>query len=189
MNKLLGVAALVALSCVASIGFAEDAKKGDAVPGPLTYKMPGLDGKEVDLATYKGKVVLFVNVASKCGKTPQYKGLEAIYDKYKDKGLVVIGVPANDFGKQEPGTDAEIAEFCTKKYDVSFPMLAKVTTVKGADKVDLYKSLTTKGGEIKWNFTKFLVGRNGEIVARYEPGVEPDTDEVVKAIESELEKK
>lgn len=188
MNKFFSVAALLALGCVSSICYAED-KKGDAVPGPLTYKMPGIDGKEVDLATYEGKVVLFVNVASKCGKTPQYKGLEAIYDKYKDKGFVVIGVPANDFGKQEPGTDAEIAEFCTKKYDVSFPMLAKVSTVKGADKVDLYKSLTTKGGEIKWNFTKFLVGRNGEIVARYEPNVEPDADEVVKAIESELEKK
>lgn len=186
MKKLLG-AALFAVGCLTSIGFAE--VKGDKVPGPLSYKMPGIDGKEVDLATYKGKVVLFVNVASRCGKTPQYKGLEALYDKYKDKGLVVIGVPANDFGAQEPGTDAEIAEFCTKKYDVSFPILAKVTTIKGADKVDLYKSLTTNGGEVKWNFTKFLVGRNGEIVGRFEPGVEPQADEVVKAIETELEKK
>lgn len=187
MNKFLGVAALFALGCVASIGYAED--KGEKVPGPLTYKMPGIDGREVDLSTYQGKVVLFVNVASRCGKTPQYAGLEALHDKYSEKGLVVIGVPANDFGKQEPGTDAEIAEFCTKKYDVSFPLLAKVSTIKGADKVDLYKSLTTKGGEVKWNFTKFLVGRNGEVVARFEPGVEPQAEEMVKAIESELEKK
>jgi glutathione peroxidase len=187
MNKLFAMAAFLAVGCLASIGFADD--KGGTVPGPLSYKMPGIDGKEVDLSTYKGKVVLFVNVASRCGKTPQYKGLEALYEKYKDQGLVVIGVPANDFGAQEPGTDAEIAEFCTKKYNVTFPMLAKVSTVKGANKVDLYKSLTAKGGEIKWNFTKFLVGRNGEIVARYEPGVEPDSADVVKEIEAELAKK
>jgi glutathione peroxidase len=187
MNKFLGAAALFALGCVASIGFAED--KGEKVPGPLTYKMPGIDGKEVDLATYKGKVVLFVNVASRCGKTPQYAGLEKLHDKYGEKGLVVIGVPANDFGAQEPGTDADIAAFCSKEYNVSFPMLAKVTTIKGTGKVDLYKSLTTKGGEVKWNFTKFLVGRNGEVVGRFEPGVEPEADEVIKAIESELEKK
>ncbi len=187
MNKFLGVAALFAVGCVASLGFAAD--KGDDVSGPLTYKMPGIDGKEVDLATYKGQVVLFVNVASRCGYTRQYAGLEALHDKYSGKGLVVIGVPANDFGAQEPGTDAEIAEFCTKKFNVSFPLLAKVSTIKGANKVDLYKSLTTKGGEVKWNFTKFLVGRNGEVVARFEPGVEPDADELVKAIETELEKK
>jgi glutathione peroxidase len=187
MNKFLGVAALFAMGCVASLGFAAD--KGDKLPGPLTYKMPGIDGKEVDLATYQGKVVLFVNVASRCGYTRQYAGLEKLHDKYAEKGLVVIGVPANDFGAQEPGTDAEIAEFCSKKYDVSFPLLAKVSTIKGANKVDLYKSLTTKGGEVKWNFTKFLVGRKGEVVARFEPGVEPDADELVKAIETELEKK
>ncbi len=151
--------------------------------------MPGIDGKEVDLASYKGKVILFVNVASRCGYTPQYTGLEALQDKYGAQGLVVIGVPANDFGAQEPGTDAEIAAFCTKKYDVSFPMLAKVSTIKGDDKVELYKSLTTKGGEVKWNFTKFLIGRNGEIVERFEPKVKPQDDEMVKAIEAELAKK
>lgn len=162
------------------------------VPGVLNFKMKGLDGKDVNLADYQGKVVLFVNVASKCGYTPQYKGLEALHEKYADKGLVIIGVPANDFGKQEPGSDEEIATFCKKNYGVKFLMLSKVSTVKGADKVPLYKYLTDKetdpkyAGEIKWNFTKFLVSRKGEIVGRFEPKIEPE--EMAKPIEAELAK-
>jgi glutathione peroxidase len=187
-------AALLALGLCMSLAAAAD-KKGDKVPAVLEFKMKGIDGKEVNLADYQGKVVLIVNVASKCGYTPQYKGLEALYEKYKGQGLVVVGVPANDFLKQEPGTDAEIAKFCTDKYGVTFPMLAKVPTIVGPDKVPLYKQLTSKdtnpkfGGEIKWNFTKFLLGRNGEIANRFEPGVKPESDEVVKAIEAELAKK
>jgi glutathione peroxidase len=191
------VALLVALALLGSClpaARAED-KKGDTkVPAVLNFKMKGIDGKEVDLSQYKGKVVLFVNVASKCGFTPQYKGLEAAYEKYKDQGLVIVGVPANDFGKQEPGTDAEIAQFCEATYKVKFPMLSKVV-VKGEGQAPLYKHLTSKdtnpkfGGEIKWNFTKFLIGRDGEIVARFEPKVEPSSDEMKKAIEAELAKK
>jgi glutathione peroxidase len=187
-------AAVAALGlCAAPAGAAE--KKGDKVPAVLNFKMKGLDGKEVDLSQYQGKVVLIVNVASKCGYTPQYKGLEALYEKYKDKGLVVLGVPANDFGGQEPGSDQEMAKFCTDKYGVTFPMLAKVPTIVGGDKVPLYKHLTSKetdpkfAGEVKWNFTKFLIGRNGEIVNRFESKVKPESDEVTKAVEAELDKK
>ena len=162
--------------------------------GVLDFKMKGIDGKEVDLSQYKGKVVLLVNVASKCGYTPQYKGLQALYAKHKDAGLVIIGVPANEFGGQEPGTDEEIAKFCSSKYDVTFPMLSKVV-VKGTGQVPLYTYLTSKdtnpkfAGDIKWNFTKFLVGRNGEIVNRFEPATKMDSPELVGAIETELKKK
>jgi glutathione peroxidase len=193
-NPFALLVALAVLGLAVPLAAAAD-KKGDKVPAVLAFKMKGIDGKEVDLSQYRGKVVLIVNVASKCGYTPQYKGLEALYEKYKDQGLVVLGVPANDFLKQEPGTDAEIAKFCTDKYSVTFPMLAKVPTIVGANKVPLYKQLTSTetnpkfGGEIKWNFTKFVIGRNGEIVNRFEPGVKPESDEVVKAIEAELAKK
>ncbi|QEL19057.1 glutathione peroxidase [Limnoglobus roseus] len=174
---------------------ADDTKKGgDKVNGPLDFKMKDINGKEVDLAAYKGKVVLFVNVASKCGYTPQYKGLEAVYQRYEKEGLMVIGVPANEFGGQEPGTDAEIKEFCTAKYNVTFPMLSKVV-VKGDGITPLYKYLTSKetdgkyAGDIKWNFEKFLVNRKGEVVGRYDSKVKPESDELTKAITTELAKK
>jgi len=170
-------------------------KKGDEpVAGVLSFKMKGIDGKDVDLSQYKGKVVMLVNVASKCGLTPQYKGLQATYEKYKDQGFIIIGIPANEFGKQEPGTDEEIVKFCSSKYNVTFPMLSKVV-VKGEGQVPLYKFLTSKetnpkfAGPIGWNFTKFLVGRNGEVVNRFEPRVDPQSAEVISAIEAELAKK
>jgi glutathione peroxidase len=150
------------------------------------FTMNSIDGKPASLADYKGKVVLVVNVASKCGYTPQYAGLEALYRKYKDQGFVVIGVPANNFGAQEPGTNEEIKTFCKRNYDVSFPMMAKVS-VKGEDKAPLYAYLTsTGGGEIKWNFTKFLTGKDGKVIARFEPAVKPDSPEVSAAIEKAL---
>lgn len=164
------------------------------VPAVLNFKMKGLDGKDVDLSKYQGKVVLFVNVASYCGNTPQYKGLQALHEKYGKEGLVVIGVPANEFGKQEPGSDAEIVKFCSTKYNVSFPMLSKVV-VKGEGQVPLYKFLTEKetnpkfSGQISWNFTKFLINRHGEIVNRFEPRVDPESAEIKTAIEAELAKK
>ena len=170
-----------------------DDKGEKKVPAVLNYKMEGLDGKEVDLSRYAGKVVMIVNVASHCGYTPQYKGLEALHEKYGKDGLVVLGVPSNDFGKQEPGTSEQIADFCKSKYHVKFDMLAKVP-VKGDGQVPLYKYLTSKetnpnsAGQIKWNFTKFLVGRNGEIIARFEPAVKPESAQVTKAIEAELAK-
>ena len=163
-----------------------------AAAGPLDVKVKDIDGKEVDLAkTCKGKVVLIVNVASKCGLTPQYAELEKLYGDYKDKGLVVLGFPANEFGAQEPGTDAEIKEFCSSKYKVTFPMFSKIV-VKGDGIHPLYKHLTEKAtnpdspGEIKWNFTKFLIGRDGALVARFEPKATPSSKEVVAAIEKAL---
>ncbi|HMC67401.1 MAG TPA: glutathione peroxidase [Gemmataceae bacterium] len=169
-------------------------KVSEKVPAALKFKMKTIDGKEADLSKYQNKVVLFVNVASQCGYTPQYKGLEALHEKYSRKGLVIIGVPANEFGAQEPGTNQEIAEFCSSQYGVKFPMLAKVV-VKGEGQCPLYQHLTSKeknpkfGGEIQWNFTKFLIGRNGEIAARFEPAVKPESKEMTRAIEAELDKK
>src|SRR5260370_14440807 len=154
--------------------------------------MKTLDDKPVELSKYQGKVVLFVNVASKCGLTPQYKGLQELHDKYADKGLAIIGVPANEFGGQEPGTNEDIAKFCETKYKVKFDMMGKVL-VKGDGICPLYDYLTSKktdskfAGPIQWNFTKFVVGRNGEIVARFEPRDTPD--KMTKTIEAELAKK
>jgi glutathione peroxidase len=170
------------------------APEGKKVPAVLEFKMKSLDGKDVDLSQYRGKVVLFVNVASQCGYTRQYKGLQKLHEKYGKDGLVVVGVPANEFGGQEPGSNEEIAKFCSDNYNVQFPMLAKVV-VKGEGITPLYEHLTSKktdpkfGGEIKWNFTKFLVGRNGEIVNRFEPAVKPESAEMTRAIEAELQKK
>jgi glutathione peroxidase len=155
------------------------------------FTMRSIDGQQVSLETYKGKVVLLVNVASRCGFTPQYAGLEALYEKYKDRGLVIVGIPANNFAQQEPGTNEEIKKFCSTKYNVSFPMMAKVS-VKGDDETPLYRFLTDSsanpqiGGDIKWNFTKFLFDRNGKPVARFEPVVTPDSLKVQTAIESAL---
>ncbi len=150
------------------------------------FTLNSIDGKPTPLAEFKGKVVLLVNVASKCGFTPQYAGLEKLYEQYKDRGFVIVGVPANNFGGQEPGTNEEIKTFCSRNYNVSFPMMSKVS-VKGDDKTPLYQYLTeSSGGEIKWNFTKFLVDKNGKVVARFEPKVTPDSPEVTSAIEKAL---
>lgn len=187
MSMVLGVALLCPMVARA------DDKGGKKVAGVLNFKMKSIDGKEVDLSKYEGKVVMFVNVASKCGYTPQYKELQAIYEKYSKEGFVVVGVPANEFGKQEPGADDEIAKFCDSKYGVKFDLLSKVV-VKGKDMCPLYQYLTSKetdpkfAGDIKWNFTKFVVGKNGEIVGRFEPGVKPDAKEVIDLIETELKK-
>ena len=154
----------------------------------LEYKMDGIDGKPYDLTKHKGEVILLVNVASQCGLTPQYKDLEALYEKYKDKGLTIIGIPANEFGHQEPGTNEEIKKFCSSKYSVTFPMLAKVV-VKGEGICPLYKYLTTespKPGEIKWNFNKFLIDRKGAVIDRFEPQVKPDDAKLVGAVEKAL---
>lgn len=150
------------------------------------FTLNSIDGKPAPLAAYKGKVVLLVNVASRCGYTPQYSALEAIYEKYKDQGFVILGFPANNFGAQEPGTNAEIKTFCSTKYNVIFPLYAKVS-VKGEDQTPLYKWLTTEAnpavaGDIKWNFTKFLVDKSGKVTERFEPATTPDSPEVTSAI-------
>jgi glutathione peroxidase len=157
---------------------------------PLTGTMKSIDGTDVDLGSYQGKVVLVVNVASRCGATPQYEGLQALYEKYKDKGFVVLGFPANDFGAQEPGSDDQIKEFCTSKYDVTFPMFSKIT-VKGADKPKLYQVLTetaNPAGDIGWNFEKFLIGKDGKVAGRFKTRVSPDDAALVAAIEAALAK-
>ena len=155
------------------------------------FTLAAIDGTPTPLANYKGKVMLIVNVASQCGYTYQYEGLQALYVKYKDQGLVVAGFPANNFGQQEPGSNAEIGAFCKSKFGVTFPMFAKIS-VAGKDKAPLYQFLTDKtanpktGGEIPWNFTKYLVDRNGKVVQRFEPAVTPDSPEVTGAIEKLL---
>jgi len=155
------------------------------------YDLPlkNIDGQDTSLKPYQGKLLLIVNVASKCGNTPQYKALEALYEKYKDQGLVICGFPCNQFHAQEPGTSAEIKTFCTSKYNVTFPMFEKIE-VNGENRHPLYVRLAGPGspfpGDIKWNFGKFLVGRDGKIVSRFEPKVKPDSPEVVQAIEAAL---
>jgi glutathione peroxidase len=166
-------------------------EKAARVPPVLNFKMESLDGKPVELSKYQGKVVLLVNVASECGYTPQYRGLQALHKKYAPQGLAVVGVPCNDFGQQEPGTSKQIADFCKKNYGVEFDLLAKVK-IDGKDACPLYRFLTAKetnpkfGGPVKWNFEKFLISRKGEVVARFDADVEPDDDKLVKAIEAEL---
>jgi len=155
------------------------------------FTLNSIDGAAAPLSAFKGKVVLLVNVASKCGFTPQYAGLEKLYEKYKDKGFVIVGVPANNFGGQEPGSNQEIKTFCSRNYNVTFPMMSKVS-VKGSDTAPLYQYLTDKstnpktGGDIKWNFTKFLVDKKGNVINRFESPVTPEAAELVGAIEAAL---
>ena len=152
-------------------------------------KVKDIDGKDTSLDAYKGKVILIVNVASKCGLTPQYKALEAAYEKYKDKGFVVLGFPCNQFNGQEPGTNEEIKQFCSSKYSVTFPLFDKLE-VNGEHRHPLYVALAGKDspfpGDIKWNFGKFLLGKDGKILKRFEPRTTPDSEDVTKAIEAAL---
>ncbi|HEY0008218.1 MAG TPA: glutathione peroxidase [Tepidisphaeraceae bacterium] len=169
----LSIAALLATLSTAS---AEEPATQPA--SPLSFVVQDIDGKQVDLSQYKGKVVVIVNVASKCGHTKQYAPLEAMYQQHKDDGLVILGFPANNFGGQEPGSEEQIKEFCESKYKITFPMFSKIS-VKGSDKAPLYKFLTepetakSYAGEVGWNFTKFVIGRDGQIAARFESGVQP----------------
>ena len=154
-----------------------------------TISLKDIDGKSTTLKEYEGEVLLIVNVASKCGYTPQYAGLEAIYKKYQDKGFAVLGFPCNQFGGQEPGNNKQIKEFCSSKYQVTFPLFDK-TEVNGPNRHPLYVVLAGKDsafpGDIKWNFSKFLVGRDGKILIRFESGTKPDSPELTKAVESAL---
>lgn len=188
---VVAAAAVLVLSVGLTIAKSEDMKE---VPAVLNFKMKSLDGKEVDLSKYQGKVVLMVNVASRCGYTPQYKGLQALHKKYAGQGLAILGFPANEFGTQEPGTDVDIHEFCSKNYGVEFDMFSKVV-VKGEGICPLYKYLTSEvtdpkfAGDVKWNFEKFLIGRGGQIVNRFLSKVIPESEELTRAIETELAKK
>jgi glutathione peroxidase len=157
----------------------------------LEFKVKNIDGKEVPLSAYKGKVLLIVNTASRCGYTPQYEKLEALYQKYKGKGLRILAFPSNDFGAQEPGTEREIKEFCSSRFHVTFDLFAKVAT-KGTAQAPLYKFLTDKAtnpkfaGEIPWNFAKFLVNKKGEVIARFAPGDDPMGTAILAAVEAAL---
>ena len=198
MRKILGFA-VAGLMCAAVFSLilfsrAHDNPVGAEVGAASVYDftLKNIDGKDTSLSQYRGKVLLLVNVASKCGLTPQYEGLQSLYTKYKDRGLVILGFPANNFMGQEPGTDEEIKSFCSLKYNVTFPMFSKIS-VKGSDIHPLYKFLTDKetnpefGGDIRWNFNKFLVDRNGKIIARFEPQVKPEDDRVIQAVEKALQ--
>ena len=186
----------LAVGIVLAAASAADAsdKEATQVSKPLTFTMKSLDGKDIDLSKYQGKVVMIVNVASLCGLTPQYRQLQALHKKYSKAGLAILGFPCNQFLYQEPGTPEQIKEFCRVNYGVGFDMFAKVE-VNGKGACDLYKRLTSsdakpKGaGKISWNFEKFIIGRNGEVVARFAPTTKPDDAEVVKVIEAELAKK
>src|SRR5688572_33386872 len=161
----------------------------DAATSLYDIPLKDIDGESASLKPYKGKVVLIVNVASKCGLTPQYKALEAVHRKYQDKGFSVLGFPCNDFASQEPGSNEEIKEFCSSKYQVSFPMFDKLH-VKGPERHALYEALSGKDspfpGDVKWNFGKFLIGRDGKLLKRFEPKTAPDSPEVTQAIEAAL---
>ena len=155
------------------------------------FKVKDIDGKEVGMSSFKGKALLIVNTASQCGYTKQYDGLEALHNKYKDKGLVVMGFPSNDFGGQEPGSDKEIKEFCKTRFSVDFPMFSK-GAVKGASKQPLFEFLTQSGaqkGEIQWNFEKFLVSPEGKVLGRFPSNVTPEDPKLAQAIEAALPKK
>ena len=175
---LLAVCAFAMISTAAAVE-----SKLAAIP------LKDIDGKDTSLKAYEGKALLIVNVASKCGYTKQYEGLEAVWRKYKDQGLVVLGFPCNDFGSQEPGTNEEIKQFCSSKFGVTFPMFDKLH-VKGAEQHPLYTALTGKSspvpGDVKWNFGKFLIGKDGKIIKRFDPKVKPESPEVIKAIEEAL---
>ncbi len=182
------LAVLIAALFVAAVPAA--AQQGAYVLG---FAVTDIDGNEVNLQDYKGKVVLIVNVASKCGLAPQYEELQALHDQYADKGLAILGFPANNFRNQEPGSNEEIKIFCTTNYKVQFDMFSKIS-VKGDDIAPLYALLTSDeknsgfGGEIQWNFTKFLLGKDGRVAARFEPRTKPSDQEVITAIERELAK-
>ena len=200
MIKIAAVILILAAVAVAGVAY----KYGMILnPSPTTpppekeiydFTMRDIDGKEVKLDAYKGKVVMIVNTASKCGYTPQYEGLQALYEKYKDKGLVILGFPANNFMGQEPGTEAEIKEFCTLKYKVTFPMFAKIS-VKGEDQHPLYNYLTNKAtnpdfaGDVSWNFNKFVIDRTGKVVARFGSKDAPQAENVVAAVEKYISAK
>ncbi len=190
---VIAVAAILAGIAVVFLGTTgSSASKNMPVNSFYEIDVTDIDGNTVNLGRYKNNVVMFVNTASKCGYTPQYKGLQEVYDKYKDRGFVILGFPANNFGGQEPGSNEEIKEFCELKYKVTFPMFAKIS-VAGDDQHLLYKYLTDQAsnpkfsGDIPWNFTKFLAGHDGGMVARFSSKETPESEAIATAIEEALD--
>lgn len=194
MNTLIRAASLMTIlgGLLLAIPHVQAEQKGRLMAAKSTsfydFTMDDIDGKPVNLGQYKGKALLVVNTASFCGNTPQYTDLEAMYEQYHDKGFEILAFPANNFGQQEPGTNAEIKGFCLTKYSVSFPLFSKIS-VKGSDKHPLYQYLTEKSpfpGEVEWNFQKYLVDRNGKIVARFPHRMKPSSPEIIKEVERVL---
>jgi glutathione peroxidase len=191
LTSLAGLGALLVLVPLAVVSAADEAKKPASV---LDFHVKDIDGKDVELARYKGRVLLIVNTASQCNFTPQYKDMEEIYEKYKDKGFEVLAFPSNNFGKQEPGSNEQIKEFCSSRYKVSFPLFSKIV-VKGEGIDPLYQFLTSEttnpkfSGAIGWNFAKFLVNRKGEVIARFQPKESPKSESVTHAIDTALTEK
>jgi glutathione peroxidase len=193
IGKMLLVGAFTAALAVSTTITRREGMKMSAPAAKSVYEfsLKDINGKDVKLADYKGKVLLLVNTASQCGYTPQYKGLQMIYQKYQAQGFTVLGFPANNYGGQEPGSNDEIKEFCTMRYKVTFPMFAKIS-VKGEDQHPLYQYLTSKesnpqfGGDVTWNFNKFLVSKSGQIIGRFGSKVEPESPELTGAIEQAL---
>jgi glutathione peroxidase len=188
VHSIAGGVRMKVLMCAAAAVFGLAGVSAMAADSVHDFKMKSLDGKDVSLGDYKGKVLLVVNVASRCGATPQYEQLQAMYKQHKDDGLVVMGFPCNQFGAQEPGTAAEIQTFCKETYDVSFPMFAKID-VNGDKQAPLYQYLKANAndtGDIGWNFEKFLIGKDGKVVARFKTRTKPDAPEVMAAIKTEL---
>jgi glutathione peroxidase len=185
MLLCLCIAAIIGHTMVSS---GQESMKSSSI---YDLKLKSIDGQRLELSKYKGKVLLIVNVASECGMTPQYAGLQALHEKYHDQGLAILGVPCNQFGGQEPGSEKEIKEFCKTNYQVEFDMFSKINT-KGEDADPLYKMLTAaqsktvKPGPVSWNFEKFLISRQGSVLARFDSGTEPDSPEILEAISNAL---
>jgi len=196
MITIVSVAMFLSIFNVSSL-FSDKSTQADT---PMTersildFTMKSIDDKDVPLSAYRGKVLLIVNVASRCGNTKQYEGLQKLYDTYRERGFEVLGFPANNFLGQEPGTNVDIKEFCSTKYGVTFPMFSKIS-VKGGDQHPLYRFLTSDStnpkysGSVKWNFQKYLINRDGEVIAKFAPGDEPMSADVVSAIEAALKQK
>lgn len=189
--KILKLFTSVALIISSSISAKMNEKSGEKSDNINDIVVKDMNGKDIKLSEYNGKVLLIVNVASECGFTKQYSGLEKIYEKYKDKGFEILAFPCNDFGGQEPGTNEQIKNFCTTKFNVSFKIFDKLKII-GKEKSFLYQRLTdnavTKSGEVKWNFEKFLISKEGKIIARFSSTVSPESSEIINAIETELSK-
>lgn len=189
LNKLISINKIIILICLMFFGFSFKSKKSDGPkPNIYSFKVKTIDGGEFDFASLKGKKILIVNTASECGLTPQYKQLQEVYEKYKDKNFTIIGFPANNFGSQEPGNSIQIREFCTKNYGVTFPMMEKVS-VKGDDMCELYKWLTKKesngvmSSSVKWNFQKYMIDEEGHLIDSVSPARKPDCNKIVNWIE------
>ena len=192
MKKLIIIASIfLIVNLISASDKSLKTNEGKNMESVYEFSVKDINGKDVSLSDFKGKVLLIVNVASKCGYTRQYSGLQKIYDKYKEQGFEILAFPCNDFGGQEPGTNEEIAEFCSTNFNVTFLLFDKIK-VLGEDKNPLYKMLTNNSnvekGDINWNFEKFLISKEGEVIARYKSSVEPESDAVTKAIEQELNK-